>query len=123
MLLIVSGVDTAALAQPGDTDPLAAFAQMGVFWAVLLVATAIAWVGMVAVAAAMADRIGQRPASLGRAYKLALRRLPSAAGATFVAVMVFSIVTMAVLVGSSLILFSFVDTGSLPWPSSPGSAC
>ena len=113
VLLIVSGVDTAALAQPGDTDPLAAFAEMGAFWAVLLVATAIAWVGMVAVAAAMADRIGQRPASLGRAYKLALRRLPSAAGATFVAVVVFSIVTMAVLVGSSLILFSFVDTGSL----------
>jgi len=112
VLLIVSGVDTAALAQTGETDPLAALAEMGVFWAVLLVAIAIAWVGTVAVAAAMADRIGQRPTSLGSAYKVAFRRLPSAAGATFVAVVISSILLTAVFLASGLVLFAFVQAGS-----------
>lgn len=113
VLMLVSGVDTSALAQTSETDPLAVFAEMGVFWAVLLCAIAIAWVGMVAVAAAMADRIGERPASLGRAYKEAFRRLPSAAGATFVAIVISSVVVGAVFVASSLVLFAFVQAGSL----------
>lgn len=113
VLMLVSGVDTAALAQPSETDPLAAFSAMGSILLVTLAAAAIAWVGMVAVAAAMADRIGERPASLGRAYKVALRRLPSAAAATFVAIVIFTVVAAAVFMGTGLVMFSFVDTGNL----------
>ena len=112
LLLVLSGVDSAAIAQTSDTDPMAAFSAMGPFWLVTIAAAALGWIGMVAVTAAMAERIGERPASLGRSYRDAFRRLPSAAGATFVALLIFTIVTMVVFVGASLILFAFVDTGS-----------
>ena len=112
LLLVLSGVDSAAIAQTSETDPMAAFSAMGPFWLVTIAAAAIGWIGMVAVTAAMAERIGERPASLGRSYRDAFRRLPSAAGATFVGLVIFSIVTTVVFVGASLILFSFVGTGS-----------
>ncbi len=112
LLLVLSGVDSAAIAQTSEADPMAAFSAMGPFWLVTIAAVAIGWIGMVAVTAAMAERIGERPASLGRSYRDAFRRLPSAAGATFVAILIFSIVTTVVFAGASVILIAFVGTGS-----------
>ena len=104
VLILASGVDAAAIAQSGDGNPFEALGAMAAFFGVTLAAGAIAWVGMVAVAAAMADRIGEGPASFGRAYRVALRNLPSAAGATVMALLMYLFVTVVVLFGSLAVL-------------------
>ena len=104
VLILASGVDASAIAQTGDDNPFEALGAMAAFFGVTLAAAAIAWVGMVAVAAAMADRIGEGPASFGRAYRVALRNLPSAAGATVMALLMYLFVTVVVLFGSLAVL-------------------
>ena len=104
VLILASGVDAAVIAQSGDGNPFEALGAMAAFFGVTLAAGAIAWVGMVAVAAAMADRIGEGPASFGRAYRVALRNLPSAAGATVMALLMYLFVTVVVLFGSLAVL-------------------
>lgn len=104
VLILASGVDASAVAQSADVNPFEAFGAMGAFFGVMLASSAIAWVGMVAVAAAMADRIGEGPASLGRAYRVALRSLPSAVGATVLALIMYLFVTIVVMFGAFALL-------------------
>lgn len=63
--------------------------QMGYLLFVSLVGTIFSWFGSLSVAVAMADRIEGLPSSLGKAYRGGLGNLPSAAGATVLAGLIF----------------------------------
>lgn len=98
LLILVTGADANTLASGPGTDPFAALAAGASFMGVTLAAAAMAWVGWVAVGAAMAERIGERPASVGRAYRDAFRHLPSTLGATLVALLIFALLFVVVIV-------------------------
>ncbi len=113
VLMLVVGVDATALAPDPRSDPLETLAGMGSSLAVLLVAAAIAWIGSIAVGVAMADRLGERPASLRRAYGGAFRHLPSVAGATVTAMLIFAALVFVVMsVGGIFVTVLFSRTGS-----------
>ncbi len=112
VLMLVSGVDMTALTTGPGTDPMEALAGMGSSLAVLLGAAAIAWVGWIAVGVAMADRLGERPASLGRAYGGAFRHLPSVAGATVTALLIFAALVFAVMGVGGIFATAFIQSGS-----------
>lgn len=113
VLILASGVDAAAIAQSMEADPFEALGAMGTFFGVTLASVAIAWVGMVAVAAAMADRIGERPASLGQAYRIAFRNLPSALGATVVALLMYTFVGLVVMFATFAVLGLLLSGGGI----------
>ena len=113
VLLLASGVNTAALAPGPDADPFESLAAMGPVFAVTLAAAAIAWVGWIGVGVAMAERIGERPVSLGRAYRGAFRHLPSTAGATVVALLMFFVVFFLVIVAGGVFAALFTQGQSV----------
>lgn len=77
-----------------------------------LTAFVIAWAGTVAVAVAMAERIEGRRASVGHSYRNAIGHLPSALGATVVAMVMFFAVGMVVMIASTLVSFPLTSSGN-----------
>lgn len=112
VLMLVSGVDLASIAPTPGADRAEAFAAMGPAFAVTLAARAMAWVGWIAVGVAMVERIGERPASLGHAYRGAFLHLPSALGATVAALLIFSVLFFGVILAGGLFTAILVPSGS-----------
>lgn len=79
-------------------------AQLGYTALLSLVAMVFAWFAGLSLTVAMAERIEERPASLGAAYGGALRRIPSAGGASILALLVFLALEAVVLVVSMFII-------------------
>ena len=100
------------LAGDGTPDFAALFAEMGAVMIVNLAAVAFAWVGVVALAVAMADRIEDRQTSVGRAYRDSVGHLPSATGATLVATVAFFVAAIVVLFMSALATFPLTRSGN-----------
>ena len=100
------------LAGDGTPDFAALFAEMGSVMIVNLAAIAFAWVGVVALAVAMADRIEDRQTSVGSAYRDSVGHLPSATGATLVATVAFFVAGIVVLFMSALATFPLTRSGN-----------
>lgn len=109
IIMLVTGADTTLLADAAEADP-AATAVAGI---ALLLTAVFAWVGTVAVAVAMAERIDEREVSVGRSYRGALRHLPRAAGATILAFLLFGFVAGAVAVGAMVFFMPILFSGSI----------
>ena len=109
ILMLVTGADASMLAADPEADP-AVVAEAGL---VLIFATVIAWVGMVAVAVAMAERIEERTVSVGRSYREALRHLPRAAGATILAFVLFGFIAGALMLVTFTVMASIFLSGSI----------
>jgi len=95
---------------PAGFDAL--FAELPVVAAIGIVSGAMAWVGVLAVAAAMVERIEERQASVGRAYLDAIRYLPRAAGAALLALFCFFVVGVVVFMVSTLAAAPLIATGN-----------
>ncbi len=90
-----------ALGTPGtglDPSGTPAVGELGFDIAILLPATALSWVGTLAVAVAMRTRIAGRAASLEGAYRGALHPFPSAAGGHLLALLIAGIVGGLVMI-------------------------
>ena len=111
VLRLATGVDATSLPDPA-ADPAAALGQMGSVFLVLVAGLAIAWVGMVAVATAMARRIDERPASVGRSYRDSLRHLPGAAGASILAMLMYAAALVVVFLVGGAIATVLAGSGS-----------
>lgn len=109
ILMLVTGADATLLAADPEVDPLAA----GGAGLVLIFGYAIVWVGTVAVATAMAERIEDRPVSVGRSYRKMLRHLPGAAGASILAFLLFGFIAGVLLLVAVMIMTSLVLSGSI----------
>ena len=96
----------------GTPDFEGLFAEIGAVFAVNLAAAAFAWIGAVALAVAMADRIEDRQASVGSAYRASMGHLPSATGATLLAMVAFFVVGIVVILMSALVSFPFTRSGN-----------
>ena len=99
VITLASGVDLSGAVFDETTDPALLLGEVGAMLGVLAIVaigTAISWVGMLAVAAAMAARIDERGTSVGLAYRSALRHLPAAGGATLLAALLFLVVAFIV---------------------------
>ena len=95
--------------EPGD-DPSAsldqlgtAFGTLGYAFLILGVGLVFMWFAALSLTVAIADRIEARPTSIGAAFKGALPRIPGAAGATVVALLMFLAVQFVVFLGTTLI--------------------
>jgi len=97
VITLASGVDFSGVAIDEGTEPSALFGEVGALFGVLTIDAAISWVGMLAVAVAMAARIDEQAVSVGRAYRSALLHLPAAGGATLLALLLFLVVAFLVL--------------------------
>lgn len=113
ILMLVTGADATMLAADPETDPAAMLGEAGVALIVVALATVIAWVGSVAVAVAMAERIEGWPVSVGRSYREMLRHLPSAAGASILAFVLFGLVAGVLMAVAFAFMASFVLSGSI----------
>ena len=100
------------LAGNGTPDFAAFFAEMGSVMIVNLAAVAFAWIGTVALAVAMADRIEDRQTSVGSAYRGSMGHLPSATGATLVAMVAFFVAGIVVFFVSALATFPLTRSGN-----------
>ncbi len=114
VLLLVSGVDITSAAAGSGADPMEGLAAILPAFGVTLVGVAIAWVGSIALAVAMAERIADRPARLGHAYRGALRHLPSAAGATIVSLLGLAVLAFVVATVGGTLMAVFGLGGSVP---------
>lgn len=112
VLALLFEPDLSSLLEDGASGFDAFFAELPIVFAVAIVSGAIVWVGVLAVAVAMVERIGERPASVGRAYLDAIRYLPRAAGAALVALFGFIVVGVVVLVVSSLLASPLIASGN-----------
>jgi len=106
---ILREIPLAAMSPPGFD---ALFAELPVVAAIGIVSGAMAWVGVLAVAAAMVERIEERQASVGRAYLDAIRYLPRAAGAALLALFCFFVVGVVVFMVSTLAAAPLIATGN-----------
>lgn len=113
ILMLVTGADATMLAADPETDPAAALGEAGGAAIVVGLALVITWVGTVAVAVAMAERIEERTVSVGRSYRETLRHLPSAAGATILAFLLFGLVGGVVIFATLLFAGSIMLSGSI----------
>lgn len=109
ILMLVTGADAAMLA----ADPVADAALLAEAGLVLLLTAVIAWVGTVAVAVAMAERIEERSVSVARSYRETLRHLPSAAGATLLAFVLFGFVAGVFALGGVAVMLSLAASGNV----------
>ena len=113
ILMLVLGTDVSALNVEPGADPLAALGDASTVLFVLLLSAAFSWVGMLAVAVAMTERIEERHVSVGGSYRDALRHLPSAAGATILGFAVFAFVAGVILVVAMIFAASLIVSGSI----------
>ncbi|MDE2876486.1 MAG: hypothetical protein OXU69_13455 [Gemmatimonadota bacterium] len=109
ILMLVTGADATMLA----ADPVADAALLAEAGLVLMFTAVIAWVGTLAVAVAMAERIEERSVSVGRSYRETLRHLPSAAGATLLAFVLFGFVAAMFAFGGVAVMFSLAASGNI----------
>ena len=112
ILTLLFEPELSSLLEDGASGFDAFFAELPIVLAVGIVSGAIAWVGVLAVAAAMVERIGERPASVGQAYLDAIRFLPRAAGAALVALFGFIVVGVVVLMVSAIVTGPLIGTGN-----------
>lgn len=112
ILTLLFEPELSSLLEDGAAGFAAFFAELPIVLAVGIVSGAIAWVGVLAVAAAMVERIGDRRASVGRAYLDAIRYLPRAAGAALIALFGFMVVGVVVFMGSAILAGPLIATGN-----------
>lgn len=112
VLALLFEPELSSLLEDGAAGFDALFAELPIVLAVGIISGAIAWVGVLAVAAAMVERIGERRASVGRAYLDAVRYLPRAAGAALIALIGFFLVGVVVLMGGALLAGPLIATGN-----------
>lgn len=98
VVILASGVDFSGPAFDETTELAAQFGEMGAVFGVIAIDGVISWVGMLAVAVAMAARIDERGISVGGAYTGALRHLPAAGAATLLALLLFLAVAFFVAI-------------------------
>ena len=113
ILMLVLGTDVSALNVEPGADPLAALGEASTVLFVLLLSAAFSWVGMLAVAVAMTERIEERHVSVGGSYRDALRHLPRAAGATILSIVLFGFVAVVILVVAMILTASLIASGSI----------
>ena len=90
------------------------FGQLGYLFLISMVALIFTWFGGLALTVAMANRIEERPASVGGACAGALRRVTSAAGASILALLIYLVAQAVTAVLSLFVIGGFGITGS-PW--------
>ncbi len=112
ILALLFEPDLSSLLGDGASGFDALFAEFRVVIAIGIVSGAMAWVGVLAVAAAMVERIEERQASVGRAYLDAIRHLPRAAGAALFALFGFIVVGFVVLMVSTPVAGALIATGN-----------
>ncbi|MCY3611798.1 MAG: hypothetical protein OXH51_09695 [Gemmatimonadetes bacterium] len=112
ILALLFEPDLSSLLGDGAPGFDAFFSEFRIVMAIGIVSGAIAWVGVLAVAAAMVERIGERLASVGRAYLDAIRYLPRAALAALTALFVFFVVGVVVFMVSTLVAAPLIATGN-----------
>ena len=78
--------------------------SFGIMTLILLVGMFFAWYAALSITVAMADRVEDRPSSIGAALRGAIPRIPSAAGASLLALAGFVIVQL--ILGVALAFFS-----------------
>ena len=113
ILMLVLGTDVSALNVEQGADPLVALGEASSVLFVLLLSAAFSWVGMLAVAVAMTERIEERHVSVGGSYRDALRHLPRAAGATILGVAVFGFVAGVILLLAMVFAATLFVSGSI----------
>ena len=113
ILMLVLGTDVSALNVEQGADPLVALGEASSVLFVLLLSAAFSWVGMLAVAVAMTERIEERHVSVGGSYRDALRHLPRAAGATILGVAVFAFVAGVILLLAIVFTAPLIASGSI----------
>ena len=91
------------------------FGQAGYLFLVSIVALVFAWFAGLSLTVAMADRIEERPASLGAAYAGGLRRVVRAAGASALALLIYLVAQAIVGVVSVFVLTGFALAPGGPW--------
>lgn len=101
---------TVALGQLGD-----AFGTLGYALLILLVGLVFAWFAALSLTVAVADRIEERPSSLGAAFKGALPHVPAAAGATAVAFLMFLVVETIVFLFTAMLGVAVGGTTQSVW--------
>ena len=122
VVTVASGVDfSTTLAIDETTETSAAIGEVGPLLGVLAIDAALSWMGMLAVAVAMAARIGGRAVSAGGVWRGVLRHLPAAGGATILSLFLFlavaflvsavAMVPMAVTAQSGNMLFALLGVG------------
>ena len=112
VLALLFEPDLSSLLGDGASGFDAFFEEFRIVMAIGIVSGAMAWVGVLAVAAAMVERIGERLASVGRAYLDAIRYLPRAAGAALIALFFFFVVGVVVFMVSTLAAAPLIATGN-----------
>lgn len=90
------------------------FGQLGYLFLISIVALVFTWFAGLSLTVAMANRIEERPASLGAAFAGALRRVTSAAGASILALLIYLVAQTVTVVLSAFVFTGFGITGS-PW--------
>ena len=113
ILMLVLGTDVSALNVEQGADPLVALGEASSVLFVILLSAAFSWVGMLAVAVAMTERIEERHVSVGGSYRDALRHLPRAAGATILGVAVFGFVAGVILLLAMVFAATLFVSGSI----------
>ena len=89
--------------------------QLGYVIGISLVALAFSFFAKLSLTVAMADRIEERPSSLGAAFKGALPRLPRAAGATIVAFLIFLFIFFVVWIATLVLAAGITVATNSPW--------
>ena len=89
--------------------------SFGLLLLILLVAMFFAWFAALSITVAMADRIGDRPSSIGGAFRAALPRIPSAAGASILALLGFVIVQFVLGTAMAIFTFGVLLAATSPW--------
>ena len=108
-MLLVLGTPSTGVDAAGNPD----FGGVGFDSLILLVGTAVAWVGTLAVAVAMRARLEDAPASLERAYRGVLRPFPSAAGGYLLALLLAGVVGVGLLVVVMVFAVALVQAGPI----------
>lgn len=89
--------------------------SFGLMLLILLVGMFFAWYAALSITVAMADRIEDRPSSIGAALRGAIPRMPSAAGASIVALAAFVIVQVVVGVALAIVSVGVTLAATSPW--------
>ena len=101
---------TVALGQMTDL-----LGQMGFLFLISLVGLAFSFFASVSLTVAMADRIEERPSSLGAAYRGALPHLVSSLGATILAFLIFLVVAVVVWIATVFLAAGIAVATDNPW--------
>lgn len=89
--------------------------SFGLLLLILLVGMFFAWYAALSITVAMADRVEDRPSSIGAAFRGALPRIPSAAGASILALLGFLIVQFILGTAFSIVSVGVFLAASSPW--------